>query len=747
MAHPKEGQDFSKFTLLNRISESEVADTWQALDQELNERVFLKLYKNPIDPEDLAEIQRFIEKNKGLIHQNIVRTFEAGHEDGVSYISQQYVKNAQPFELEGKSFAECWPTIATLIDTLSFAHALGLAHGKLNPGSLIQDEQGNLRITGFGIRLDDKQPAYQSPNSDNVIDPADDVYALGAIIYRALTGQELKSSSPETGSLPADVQAVVLGMIEVSDYDRTKDLDHVREVLSRYAKSIDPDSSLTPDDSFAKKGEVSQVRQEQVEHHNVRVRRKIPMSAALIGLIVIIGLAGFVFLYLPNNQTVQLEAPVGTIVESTPKPSPISEPKAEELAPMEIAQIEFAKEEGKTTATQVIRLQVELEDLGVVLWAKEQFDSLTNQAISGDDLYREEQYREAVAVYEQTIEELEQLVTSADDILANNIATGDAALQRGDTDQALTAFIIATAIDKEDRSLNDKLNRAENLQIVLASMKSGEAAERNGELDSALTHFTKAQDLDSLWEPAQQGIVRLKGLILQRQFEDVMSKAFSALARKDYEQSRAAFNEAAKIIPDSTEPEDGILQIDLAVRMDEIDTLKDAADRYVSEENWAEAIEKFEVVLALDDSLIFAQDGLSNAQARLELDTRLTRFLSDPTIMKDDGELKNARRAIVDASKVAKLSPRTAKQMDSLSKLISVARIPIDVVIASDGRTDVTVYQVKHLGKINSTNMQLYPGTYTIVGKRPGYRDVQHTLRLMARTALAPVNIKCIEKI
>ena len=69
------------------------------------------------------------------------------------------------------------------------------------------------------------------------------------------------------------------------------------------------------------------------------------------------------------------------------------------------------------------------------------------------------------------------------------------------------------------------------------------------------------------------------------------------------------------------------------------------------------------------------------------------------------------------------------------------------MVITSDGRTDVTVYQVKHLGKINSTDMQLYPGTYTIVGKRTGYRDVQHTLRLMARTALAPVNIKCIEKI
>ena len=749
MAHLKEGQDFSRFTLLDCISESEVVDTWQALDRELNERVYLKLYKNPIAPENLADIQTYIAKSKGLIHQNIVRTFEAGEQDGVSYISQQYVKNGRPFELEGKSFSECWPIVNTLIDTLAFTHSLGLAHGSLNPGSLIQDETGNLRITGFGIQLgDDKYPAYRSPNSDDVIDLADDVYALGALVHRILAGQELTPGSPDTGSLPADVQAVILSMVEISDYDRTRDLDHVREVLSRHADAINPDSSLIADNSFAKPNESPQVPPEQAAHHNIREHRQVPTSVALVGLMIIIGLAGFVFLYLPGNQTVELESAVGTIVEPQTKQTPIEDqPKVDELAPMEIAQIEFAKEEGKSAASQVIRLQVELEDLGIVLWAKEQFDALTNQAISGDDLYREEQYREALAVYRQTIEELQQLVNSAEEILANNIKSGDAALAQGDADQALTAFIVATAIDREDQSLKDKLDRAENLQLVLASMKSGEAAEKNGEFDAALTHFTKARDLDSLWEPAQQGIVRLEGLIRQRRFEDAMSSAFSALARKDYDQSRTAFKEAATIIPDSTEPEDGILQIDLAVRMDEIDTLKEAADRHVSEESWAEAIEQFEAVLALDSSLIFAHDGLAVAKERLDLESRLKRFLNDPTIMKDDGELNSAKRAVVDASRVARQSPNIAKQMNSLSRLISVARIPINVVITSDGRTDVTVYQIRHLGKIDSTDMQLYPGTYTIVGKRSGYRDVQHTLRLMAGTRLDPINIKCVEKI
>ena len=175
--------------------------------------------------------------------------------------------------------------------------------------------------------------------------------------------------------------------------------------------------------------------------------------------------------------------------------------------------------------------------------------------------------------------------------------------------------------------------------------------------------------------------------------------------------------------------------------------LKLKAEQNVREEIWEEAISQFERVLRLDNSLVFALNGLDAAKKRLALRNRLQYFLDDPTVMKDDDQLKEAKKTVMDASILAASSPATADQMGSLSRLISLARIPIKVIISSDGNTEIFVYQVKRLGKVRSEELELYPGTYTIVGKRRGYRDVRQTLKLLANAPIKPINISCKEKI
>ena len=745
----KEGQDFLQFTLLNCISENDSADVWIALDRDLDERVCLKLFKQAIDPESLTAINDFIDRSRGLIHPNIIRTFAAGHEDGNSYISQQLINHAEPLELD-KPFTECWPVIDILLETLKFAHELGFAHGAFHPGNVLVDSNGHVWVSNFGLALPVRQEytAYLSPNSDRAIDSADDIYSAGAILHQMLTGQVLKTGEPQIGTLPPDVRAVISNMIEVSDYDRTRDLAHVREVLSRYATTIGAGSALQVDDSFRKPTEAPTTIQ-PIVNQNFREKNQIPASVALLGFIILLGIAAVVFLYLPENSTFEITPEsLGSIKEpNIPQPVAVETEKPPELAPMEIAQIEFAKEDGQRAATDIIRLQVELEDLGVMLWARDQFDTLTEQAIAGDDLYREAQYREAHAIYEKTITELKNLSSSATDMLARTTTEGTDALEAGDAETALKALVIATAIDRVDPSLEQKLVRAENLSLVLDSIRLGESAERNGELDTALDHFKTASDLDPLWQPAKQGISRIRALIRQRDFANAMSDAFTALARKEYDLSRQAFDKAAKILPSSTEPEDGILQIELAIRMDKLGEIRKTADQHIADENWQGAIDEYTAVLAIDETLIFASEGLSMAQSRLSLDQRLQRFLQDPTIMKDDSELASAKQVVVAASRVANQTPKLSAQINDLSRLISVARIPISVVITSDQRTDVTVYQVAQFGKMSREDLSLNPGIYTIVGKRKGYRDVQHTLRLLNGAAPGPIHISCTEKI
>jgi len=67
--------------------------------------------------------------------------------------------------------------------------------------------------------------------------------------------------------------------------------------------------------------------------------------------------------------------------------------------------------------------------------------------------------------------------------------------------------------------------------------------------------------------------------------------------------------------------------------------------------------------------------------------------------------------------------------------------------VQSDELTEVTVYRVGRLGTFERQRLQLRPGTYTVVGSRRGYRDVRHTLVIVAGEIPNPLTVRCEERI
>nr|MCS5572313.1 hypothetical protein [Pseudomonadales bacterium] len=87
------------------------------------------------------------------------------------------------------------------------------------------------------------------------------------------------------------------------------------------------------------------------------------------------------------------------------------------------------------------------------------------------------------------------------------------------------------------------------------------------------------------------------------------------------------------------------------------------------------------------------------------------------------------------------------RQIDSLAKLISTARIQIPVTIRSNGKTSVTVRKRANLGNIDTEMIYLIPGRYTITGERPGYRDVREELVLIAGRPVPDIFVASTERI
>ena len=748
MTYLKKGQDFDRYTLLELVAETPSAVTWLAFDRSSNERVCLKLYKDVPSEKQVSDTIAFISKSKGLNHQNIVRSLDAGIVGEISYLSQQFLRNTKPVPLDNRALSENLVLIRKVIDALSYAHSLGLVHGKLSPNKIMFDEKGHLWISEFGVRLGNANDCYTAPKVEEGANKVDDVYSLGAIIYRLLAGEEVSERKPDINLIPPGLRIVVKAMLEVSHYERPNDLLEIKQVFVQYEEQLAESLWIPSDTSFAVQQEPPSEARLKTGGINTSRKKDIPAKTVGSALLILVVLAGLVFFYLPNNEAIIIEQPVETIVESFEEGD--SRPSArptDRYAPFELAQIELAKERSIEIADQILRLQIKLEDLKVELWAKKVYDSLAEDALLGDEAFRSKEYQEALLIFNATQESLEALYASTQRILQEKVNIGNRALEEGDAELAVTTLKIATALDWENDLLKTQLKRAENLKSVQAIVDSARLAEKENKLEAALKYYEEAAGKDPLWKPASEGVLRIQEGLRQREFENIMSEAFSELLRKNYGAARLAFEGATRIFPKSSEPEDGLLQVELAEKRDEIDMLKLKAEQNVREEVWEEAILHFERVLRLDNSLVFALNGLDTAKKRLALRNRLQYFLDDPTVMKDDDQLKEAKKTLMDASILAASSPATANQIGSLSRLISLARIPIKVIISSDGDTEIFVYQVKRLGKVRSEELELYPGTYTIVGKRRGYRDVRQTLKLLANAPIKPINISCKEKI
>ena len=168
-----------------------------------------------------------------LSHPNIARLIDAGHrEDGHPYLVMQYIEG-QPIDEYSRTIPvrEKVALIATVCDAIASAHQNLVVHRDLKPGNILVDENGNPHVLDFGIaKLMDVAdstetierrltPEYASPEqiAGVPVTTAADIYSLGAVLYKLVTGEapERNTASPpsRTSIADKDLAAIVLKSI------------------------------------------------------------------------------------------------------------------------------------------------------------------------------------------------------------------------------------------------------------------------------------------------------------------------------------------------------------------------------------------------------------------------------------------------------------------------------------------------------------------------------------------------------
>lgn len=230
-------------------------------------------------------------------------------------------------------------------------------------------------------------------------------------------------------------------------------------------------------------------------------------------------------------------------------------------------------------------------------------------------------------------------------------------------------------------------------------------------------------------------------------FGRLMAEGLAALEAGDREAARAAFDRAAAIRPDSPEPAVGLARLEAATGRVAIEASRERARELIEAEQWHQAAADYRAVLEIDPTLTFARDGLRVAESRGSLSDRLTFHLERPERLSAAEVLDEVEQLLERAREVEAPGPRHRQQVAALERQVARVRVPVRVSLVSDALTDVTVYQVGRLGTFARRELELRPGTYTVVGTRAGYRDVRRQLTVEPGAPPEPFEIRCEEKI
>jgi hypothetical protein len=201
------GQNIGKYRVLERVGRGGMGTVYRAIDETLHREVAIKVLNAELnDPEVARRFRTEAITVARLSHPGIATIYELFQHDGQWLMVMEFVRgetleqlvaNAGPLTPE-RAAALCMQALAAL----AHAHSMGVVHRDLKPANVMLTSAGDVKVMDFGIaRVAGSEhltsvgfmmgtPAYMAPEQvlGQEIDARADLYAVGVVLFRLLTG-------------------------------------------------------------------------------------------------------------------------------------------------------------------------------------------------------------------------------------------------------------------------------------------------------------------------------------------------------------------------------------------------------------------------------------------------------------------------------------------------------------------------------------------------------------------------------
>ncbi len=196
-----------RYEIVGTLGQGGMAQVYRAFDRHLEREVALKVLRPHLTEADTERFRREIMTLAKLSHPNIVSIYDLGRGDHV-YFAMELISGGPLTEL-GPVGADPEPLLhfldaaVSVAEALAYVHRLGMVHRDLTPRNILLTPEGHPKVMDFGlVQLAEASrqltrtgltlgtPQYMAPEQaeGKTTGAHTDLYALGAVLYKTVTG-------------------------------------------------------------------------------------------------------------------------------------------------------------------------------------------------------------------------------------------------------------------------------------------------------------------------------------------------------------------------------------------------------------------------------------------------------------------------------------------------------------------------------------------------------------------------------
>lgn len=263
------GTNLGPYRVLEQLGAGGMATVYKAYHAAMDRYVAIKVLPEHMarDAGFRARFEREARTIARLEHRYILPVYDVAEHDGVPFLVMRFTDGGDLSDRIGTpalTFARTAELVAQVADALAYAHRQGVIHRDVKPANVLIGRDGDALLSDFGIAkiyAETQQftgdgamigtPAYMAPEQlrGQPVDARTDIYALGVVLYQALTGEcpfvaetplavalmhihnPLRPPRALNPSIPEPLERIVLRALAKEPADRFQTADEMARAL------------------------------------------------------------------------------------------------------------------------------------------------------------------------------------------------------------------------------------------------------------------------------------------------------------------------------------------------------------------------------------------------------------------------------------------------------------------------------------------------------------------------------------